>query len=116
MGLCQGTCFVSILTGHSTTKRAQAFEVLVLESMDVTEAVEWLSTASKKKGDAWRTYKPIEVLGCLLVKQGVKQYLGELFVDPVYGSKLEKDDKESVKRKEGSLSTLPVNSVCRSKS
>ena len=74
-----------ILTGHCTRKPAQAFEVLVLESMDVAEAVERLSEASEeeKKGDGGRAYKPIEVLGCLLVKQRVKQYLGELFVDSV---------------------------------
>ena len=56
-----------ILTSHSTRKRAQVFEVLVLYFVDVTKAVEWLSKASKgeKKGDARRTYKPIEVLGCL---------------------------------------------------
>ena len=57
-----------ILTSHSTRKRAQVFEVLVLYSMDVTEAAERFSKASEKekKGDA-RTYKPIEVLRCLLV-------------------------------------------------
>lgn len=73
--------------------------------MDVTEAVERLSTASEgeKKGDAGRPYKPIEVLGCLLVKQRVKQHLGELFVDSVYGSKSEKDDKEFAKRKESEM-------------
>ncbi|EDR04636.1 uncharacterized protein LACBIDRAFT_304339 [Laccaria bicolor S238N-H82] len=95
-----------VLTGHSTKKQALAFEVLVLESMDVTEAVERLSEASEreKKGDAGRTYKPIEVLGCLLVKQRVKQHLGELFVDSVYGSQSEKyNDKESVKRKQGEM-------------
>ena len=94
-----------VLTGHSTKRQAHAFEVLVLESMDVTEAVERLSEASEeeKKGDAGRAYKPIEVLGCLLVKQRVKQHLGELFVHSVYGSQLEKDDKESVKRKESEM-------------
>jgi hypothetical protein len=94
-----------ILTGHGTRKQAQAFEALVLESMDVTEAVERLSNASEgdKKGDAGRTYKPIEVLGCLLVKQRVKQHLGELFVDSVCGSKSEEDDKESAKRKEDEM-------------
>ena len=94
-----------VLTGHGTRKQAQVFEVLVLESMDVTDAVERLSTASEeeKKGDSGRPYKPIEVLGCLLVKQRVKQHLGDLFVDSVYGSKLEQDDKESVKRKEGEM-------------
>jgi len=73
--------------------------------MDVTEAVERLSKASEgeKKGDAERTYKPIEVLGCLLVKQRVKQHLGQLFVDSVFGSKSEKDDKESAKRKGGEM-------------
>ena len=57
-----------ILTSHSTRKRAQVFEVLVLYSMDVTEAAERFSKASEreKKGDA-RTYKPIEVFRCLLV-------------------------------------------------
>ena len=73
--------------------------------MDVTEAVERLSEASEeeKKGDGGRAYKPIEVLGCLLVKQRVKQHLGELFVDSVYGSNSEKDDKESAKRKEDEM-------------
>ena len=43
------------------------------------------------------------MLGCLLVKQRIKQHLGKLFVGSVYGSKSEKDDKESAKRKEGEM-------------
>ena len=67
------------LASHSTRKRAQVFEVLVLYSMDVTEAVERLSKASEreKKGDARRTYKPIEVLGCLLVMT-----IGKIYTPP----------------------------------
>ncbi|KIJ99084.1 hypothetical protein K443DRAFT_123378 [Laccaria amethystina LaAM-08-1] len=42
------------------------------------------------------------VLGCLLVKR-VKQHLGELFIDSVYGRKSEKDDEESTKQKEGEM-------------
>ena len=58
-----------ILTSGSTRQRAQVLEVLILYSIDVTEAVERLSKASEreKKGDARRTYKPIEVPGCFLV-------------------------------------------------
>ena len=58
-----------ILTSDSTRKRAQVLEVLILYSIDVTEAVERLSKASEreKKGDTRRTYKPIEALRCLLV-------------------------------------------------
>ena len=50
MGLCQGTCFVSHPDWPRYRKQVQVFEVLVLESMDVTEAVERLSQASEGMG------------------------------------------------------------------
>ena len=51
------------------------------------------------------------MLGCLLVKQRIKQHLGKLFVGSVYGSKSEKDDKESAKRKEGEMKRT-IDAAC----
>ena len=54
-----------VLAGHGTRKQAQAFEVLVLKSMDVSEAVERLSEASEEERRKVMEGGRINLLRCL---------------------------------------------------
>jgi len=79
------------------TEKAQhkVSERLVLQSTDFDGASARLATATPKdRTDGERIYAPIEVLGCLVVKERVKDHLGSLFVEAVGGQETPKEDEE----------------------
>ena len=62
----------------------KAAEQLVMNSMDVREACAHIASAAKKANqlsNGERAYTPLEVLGCVVVKERVKAHLGKLFVE-----------------------------------
>ena len=68
-------------------------EKLVFKSLSVDEALDRLALASAS-GDSWnedgRTYTPLEVLGCLIVRERVKKHMGRLFVQVVAANSTER--------------------------
>jgi hypothetical protein len=63
-------------------------EKLVFETLSFDEALDRLALASVSS-DAWtkerenedgRSYTPLQVLGCLIVRERVKRHMGRLFV------------------------------------
>ncbi|TFK41474.1 hypothetical protein BDQ12DRAFT_720326 [Crucibulum laeve] len=66
---------------HSKTKVS---EKLVLAELDVAGAIDRLAASSVDiKGDDGCMYSPLEVLGCSLVLEHVKEHLGGLFIETV---------------------------------
>ena len=68
-------------------------EKLVFKSLSVDEALDRLALASASR-DGWnedgRTYTPLEVLGCLIVRERVKKHMGRLFVQVVAANSTER--------------------------
>ena len=65
-------------------------EKLVFESLSVDEALDWLALASasdtwKKRRRKMKTEKriPLQILGCLIVRERMKKHMGRLFVQVV---------------------------------
>lgn len=59
-------------------------EQLVLDTLTAATAGGYLATATfSDRSDGERAYTPVEVLGCLVVKQRVKAHLASLFVQSV---------------------------------
>ena len=68
-------------------------EKLVFKSLSVDEALDRLALVSASR-DGWnedgRTYTPLEVLGCLIVRERVKKHMGRLFVQVVAANSTER--------------------------
>lgn len=72
-------------------------EQLVMTSMDVREACGHIASAAKKANqlsNGERAYTPLEVLGCVVVKERVKAHLGKLFVESVVEESVVADEKK----------------------
>jgi hypothetical protein len=83
-------------------------EKLVFETLSVDEALDRLALASwtKERGndEDGRMYTPLEVLGCLIVRERVKKHMGKLFVQVVAANATERvtmaNDKEEEEYRE----------------
>jgi hypothetical protein len=83
-------------------------EKLVFETLSVDEALDRLALASwtKERGndEDGRMYTPLEVLGCLIVRERVKKHMGRLFVQVVAANATERvsmaNDKEEKEYRE----------------
>jgi len=78
-------------------------EKLVFETLSVDEALDRLALASASREDTWTKerkerendedggmYTPLEVLGCLIVRERVKKHMGRLFVQVVAANATER--------------------------
>ena len=84
-------------------------EKLVFETLNVDEALDRLALAStstsmkeRENDEDGRMYTPLEVLGCLIVRERVKKHMGRLFVQVVAANATEMmNDEEKRKRHDG---------------
>jgi hypothetical protein len=73
----------------------KVYESLVFSSMDVEEAATRLSaTSHSEKSDEDPVYTPLEILGCKLVKERMKNHLGALFIEAVQEKAVLADEDE----------------------
>jgi len=85
------------VAAEQLTKKTQhnVSERLVLQSVDLADAASRLGSASPKvRSDGVRSYTPLQVLGCLVVKERVKEHLASLFVEAVGAQEVVKEDAE----------------------
>ena len=103
-------------------------EKLVFETLSVDEALDRLALASAS-GDSWmkereneedgRMYTPLEVLGCLIVRERVKKHMGRLFVQVVAANAaarertitLVNDEEEAEYREEEAARRMTVDAA-----
>ena len=75
---------------HPKSPTLKINEKLVFETLSIDEALDRLAfssvsgTFTKERGDeGGRVYTPLQILGCLIVKERVKKHVGKLFVQVV---------------------------------
>ncbi|KAF8804632.1 hypothetical protein BYT27DRAFT_7106313 [Phlegmacium glaucopus] len=97
---------------HPKPPTLRIYEKLVFETLSVDEAFNRLALASASgtltKDEDGRIYTPLEVLGCLIVKERVKKHVGKLFVQVVAhaGKRTMVNDEEEREEEEARRMTV----------
>ncbi|TFK28532.1 hypothetical protein FA15DRAFT_633789 [Coprinopsis marcescibilis] len=73
-----------IQTKRSSKPAVRSIEKLVMETFTLEEAAKAVASATpREKSNGEAPFTPVEILGSIVVKQRVKQHLGQLFVEAV---------------------------------
>lgn len=81
---------------------ARSYELLVLESMEVDEAIHRLSSRTNEASGEREKFSPVGVIACGLVRERMKKSLERLFVKNVLSDPamdVEYDDREEAERR-----------------